>query len=138
MSHLYHCEKRLRFDEKMMMMSLNKGIKQTRLVEFYKCQLTDTALRGQTCRSTRTHYYNSQPISSCSLLSIEAANTNFIDRGVSLIQTVSVMKSLFSTLSCCKMGFSEIMYNDIYQFLCKHTYNDFLRIIFQQLKNGLT
>ena len=33
---------------------------------FYQCQLTETTVRRQTCRSTRTHYSDSEPTSLCS------------------------------------------------------------------------
>ena len=48
----------------MMMSSL--CTRQTRLVGFLQCQLTETTVRGQSCSPTRTHYHDSYPISLCS------------------------------------------------------------------------
>ena len=51
------------FAEMMMMYALYQNNK---LVGFLQCQITETAVRGQTCRSTRTYYSDSEPTNLCS------------------------------------------------------------------------
>ena len=60
---LYHGETKLICNEMMMM----SAFFQTNTLSFcLKCQLTETTVRGYTCRSTRTPYPDSGPTSLCS------------------------------------------------------------------------
>ena len=45
---------------------MQKMKRPTPLVGFLECQFIETTVRGQTCRSTRTHYSDSPPTSLCS------------------------------------------------------------------------
>ena len=62
---LYHGGNELIFNEKMMRSSLT--LFQTNTLSWIlQWQLTETIFRGQTCRSTQTHYSDSEPASICS------------------------------------------------------------------------
>ena len=61
---LYHGENKLIFNEMMMRYVLYQT--NTLIVGFLQCQFTETTVHGQTCRSTRTHYSDSEPTSICS------------------------------------------------------------------------
>ena len=56
--------KSLFFNEMMMMSSLYEINNLT--LKFLQYQLTETTVRGQTCRSTLTHYSDSEPTNLCS------------------------------------------------------------------------
>ena len=63
-------------------------------IGFLQCQLTETTVHGQTCRSTWTHYTDTEPTFLCSyslklrLFCGKAANTSFIVVRLTKIYTV--------------------------------------------------
>ena len=58
LSYIYRVVNKLHFNEMMLMSTL---FQTNSLVGFLQCQFTETTVRGQTCRSTRTHYSDSEP-----------------------------------------------------------------------------